>query len=66
MRRALRWDGVMPVKVNAEGAFMEMLTPDEVELYFQNRSAEASQLHMFDQPSSPETWERIWSDVEAS
>ena len=44
----------------------ELLTPDEVELYFQNRSAEAAQLHMFDQPSSPEKWERIWSDVEAS
>src|SRR5215813_13140236 len=43
-----------------------LLTPDEIELYFQNRSAEASQLHMFDQPSSPEKWERIWSDVEAS
>jgi len=43
-----------------------LLSPDEIELYFQNRSAEASQLHMFDQPSSPEKWERIWSDVEAS
>jgi spermidine/putrescine-binding protein len=43
-----------------------LLTPDEIELYFQNRSAEAAQLHMFDQPSSPEKWERIWSDVEAS
>jgi spermidine/putrescine-binding protein len=44
----------------------DLLTPDEIELYFQNRSAEAAQLHMFDQPSSPEKWERIWSDVEAS
>jgi spermidine/putrescine transport system substrate-binding protein len=44
----------------------DLLTPDENELYFQNRSAEAAQLHMFDQPSSPEKWERIWSDVEAS
>ena len=44
----------------------DQLTPDEIELYFQNRSDEASQLHMFDQPSSPEKWERIWSDVEAS
>jgi spermidine/putrescine-binding protein len=44
----------------------DLLTPGEVELYFQNRSHEASQLHMFDQPSSPEKWERIWSDVEAS
>ncbi|MGH6934467.1 MAG: ABC transporter substrate-binding protein [Dongiaceae bacterium] len=44
----------------------DLLTADEIELYFQNRSAEAAQLHMFDQPSSPEKWERIWSDVEAS
>jgi hypothetical protein len=44
----------------------DQLTPDEIELYFQNRSAEAGQLHMFYQPSSPEKWERIWSDVEAS
>jgi len=44
----------------------DLLTADENELYFMNRSAEAAQLHMFDQPSSPEKWERIWSDVEAS
>jgi spermidine/putrescine-binding protein len=44
----------------------DLLSPNEMELYFQNRSSEASQLHMFDQPSSPEKWERIWSDVEAS
>jgi spermidine/putrescine-binding protein len=44
----------------------DLLSADETELYFQNRSAEAAQLHMFDQPSSPEKWERIWSDVEAS
>jgi spermidine/putrescine transport system substrate-binding protein len=43
-----------------------ILSKDENELYFQDRSAEAGQLHMFDQPSSPEKWERIWSDVEAS
>jgi hypothetical protein len=44
----------------------DLLSANEIELYFQNRSSEASQLHMFDQPSSPEKWERIWSDVEAS
>ena len=44
----------------------DLLTADENELYFMNRSAEAAQLHMFDQPSSPEKWERIWADVEAS
>src|SRR5262245_42143447 len=43
-----------------------LMSKDEIDLYFQDRSAEASQLHMFDQPSSPEKWERIWSDVEAS
>jgi spermidine/putrescine-binding protein len=44
----------------------DLLEPGEVDLYFQNKSADASHLHMFDQPSSPEKWERIWSDVEAS
>ncbi|HVZ00447.1 MAG TPA: extracellular solute-binding protein [Dongiaceae bacterium] len=43
-----------------------LLKPEEIDLYFQEKSADASQLHMFDQPSSPEKWERIWSDVEAS
>jgi spermidine/putrescine-binding protein len=43
-----------------------LLKPEEIELYFQEKSADASQLHMFDQPSSPEKWERIWSDVEAA
>jgi hypothetical protein len=43
-----------------------LLKPEEIELYFQEKSADASQLYMFDQPSSPEKWERIWSDVEAS
>jgi len=56
--RSTGYGGVVDVR--------SLLTPDEIELYFQNRSAEASQLHMFDQPSSPEKWERIWSDVEAS
>jgi spermidine/putrescine-binding protein len=44
----------------------ELLKPEEIELYFQEKSSDAAQLHMFDQPSSPEKWERIWSDVEAS
>lgn len=56
--RSTGYGGVVDVR--------SILTADESELYFQNRSAEASQLHMFDQPSSPEKWERIWSDVEAS
>jgi spermidine/putrescine transport system substrate-binding protein len=56
--RSTGYGGVVDVR--------SLMSPDETELYFQNRSAEASQLHMFDQPSSPEKWERIWSDVEAS
>lgn len=44
----------------------ELLEPDEVDLYFQNKSSDASKLYMFDQPASPEKWERIWSDVEAA
>ena len=44
----------------------ELLNAHEIDLYFQNKSADASTLFMFDQPSSPEKWERIWSDVEAS
>ncbi len=43
-----------------------LLKPEEIDLYFQNKSGDASKLFMFDQPSSPEKWERIWSDVEAS
>jgi spermidine/putrescine transport system substrate-binding protein len=56
--RTLGYGGTVDVR--------DMLTPDEIELYFQNKSSDAAQLHMFDQPSSPEKWERIWSDVEAS
>lgn len=56
--RSTGYGGVVDVRA--------LLTAEENELYFQNRSAEASQLHMFDQPSSPEKWERIWSEVEAS
>lgn len=56
--RSTGYGGVVDVR--------SILSKDETDLYFQNRSSEASQLHMFDQPSSPEKWERIWSDVEAS
>lgn len=56
--RSTGYGGVVDVR--------SLMSADENELYFQDRSAEASQLHMFDQPSSPEKWERIWSDVEAS
>jgi spermidine/putrescine-binding protein len=56
--RSTGYGGVVDVR--------SLMTPEEIELYFQNRSADASQLHMFDQPSSPEKWERVWSEVEAS
>jgi alkanesulfonate monooxygenase SsuD/methylene tetrahydromethanopterin reductase-like flavin-dependent oxidoreductase (luciferase family) len=30
MRRAVRWDGVMPARANAEGRFEDALTPDDL------------------------------------
>jgi spermidine/putrescine-binding protein len=44
----------------------EMLPADEVELLMLDRTVELRGLHMFDQPSSPEKWERVWSEVEAA
>lgn len=44
----------------------EMMTPEEVDLLLMNRTVELRGLHMFDQPSSPEKWERVWSEVEAA
>ena len=38
----------------------------EVELLMLHRTAELRGLHMFDQPSSPEKWERIWNEIEAA
>jgi spermidine/putrescine-binding protein len=38
----------------------------ERELYLMDRSAEIADLFMFDQPSSPEKWERVWSNVQAA
>jgi hypothetical protein len=31
-----------------------------------SRSSEIAGLFMFDQPSSPEKWERVWSNVQAA
>lgn len=56
--RSTGYGGVVDVR--------SLLSAEENELFFQERSDEASRLHMFDQPSSPEKWERIWSEVEAS
>jgi len=35
-------------------------------LYLMDRSNEIADLFMFDQPSSPEKWERVWSNVQAA
>jgi spermidine/putrescine transport system substrate-binding protein len=39
---------------------------EERKLYLMDRSAEIAGLFMFDQPSSPEKWERVWSNVQAA
>jgi len=39
---------------------------EERKLYLMDRSSEIAGLFMFDQPSSPEKWERIWSNVQAA
>jgi spermidine/putrescine-binding protein len=42
------------------------LDEEEVALLMLDRTAELRGLHMFDQPSSPEKWERVWNEVEAA
>ena len=44
----------------------DMMAKEEVDLLMLDRTSELRGLHMFDQPSSPEKWERIWSEVEAA
>ncbi|HEX2529554.1 MAG TPA: extracellular solute-binding protein [Geminicoccus sp.] len=44
----------------------DMMPPEEVALLMLDRTVELRGLHMFDQPSSPEKWERVWSEVEAA
>lgn len=41
-------------------------TEAERQLYLMDRSAELTGLFQFDQPSSPEKWERVWSNVQAA
>jgi spermidine/putrescine-binding protein len=43
-----------------------MMPPEEASLLMLDRTSELRGLHMFDQPSSPEKWERVWSEVEAA
>ncbi len=42
------------------------LTPVEIEDFLLDRTDELARLYMFDLPSSPEKWERVWSEVEAA
>lgn len=39
---------------------------EERKLYLMDRSNEIADLFMFDQPSSPEKWERVWSNIQAA
>lgn len=41
-------------------------TEAERKLFLMDRSSEIADLFMFDQPSSPEKWERVWSNVQAA
>lgn len=41
-------------------------TDNERKLFLMDRSSEIGDLFMFDQPSSPEKWERVWSNVQAA
>jgi spermidine/putrescine transport system substrate-binding protein len=44
----------------------EHLSEVEIEDFLLNETDQISGLYMFDQPSSPEKWERVWSEVEAA
>ncbi len=44
----------------------DMLSDRYVETLFLNETAAIHGLYQFDAPSSPEKWERIWSEVEAA
>lgn len=44
----------------------DMMSQEEIELLFMDRIDQIRGLYMFDQPSSPEKWERVWSEVEAA
>ena len=44
----------------------DMLPERYVETLFLNETAAIHGLYQFDAPSSPEKWERIWSEVEAA
>ena len=41
-------------------------TPEDQKLYLMDRTEELKDMYMFDQPSSPEKWERVWSNMQAA
>ncbi|WP_172331867.1 PotD/PotF family extracellular solute-binding protein [Mangrovicoccus sp. HB161399] len=41
-------------------------TPEEQALFLMDRTAELEDMYMFDQPSSTEKWERVWSNMQAA
>ncbi|WP_029356720.1 extracellular solute-binding protein [Bosea sp. 117] len=41
-------------------------TPEEQKLFLMDRTEELSTLYQFDQPSSTEKWERVWSRMQAA
>jgi len=44
----------------------DMIPERYIESMFLNQTSSISGLHQFDAPSSPEKWERVWSEVEAA
>ena len=44
----------------------DMLDDRYVETLFLNETAAIHGLYQFDAPSSPEKWERLWTEVEAA
>ncbi|MSP82418.1 MAG: extracellular solute-binding protein [Alphaproteobacteria bacterium] len=44
----------------------DMCTEVEISDFLLNETDQIQGLYMFDQPSSPEKWERVWSEVEAA
>jgi len=44
----------------------DISTPEEQTLFLMDRTNELTSMYMFDQPSSPEKWERVWSNMQAA
>jgi hypothetical protein len=44
----------------------DMCSEIEITDFLLNETDQIKGLYMFDQPSSPEKWERVWSEVEAA